>query len=155
MSSEMLLTQQKKRRKVISSEMLLSPHDLNIGSTRTIFRKDMKKRKKVMSSEMLLSPHDLNIGITRTIFRKDMKKRRKVISSEMHLSPHDLNIGKKESTEKVTVPGTLRTSGFVSLKENSITVKDTSPDEAISTNGMLSMTKYKIHQKYGFVEVSN
>ena len=77
------------------------------------------------------------------------------MSSEMHLSPHDLNVGNKETIAKVTIPGTLRTNGFVSLKENFVTLKDITLDEAISTNGMLLMTKYNILQKYGFVETSN
>ena len=64
-------------------------------------------------------------------------------------------LGNEETIEKVTVPGALRTSGFVSLKENSSTVKGTSPHEAIRTNGTLSMIKYNILQKYGFVETSN
>ena len=124
----------KKRRKVISSEMQLSPQD----------SKKKKKRRKVISSEMLLSQQE-----------SKKKKRRKVISSGMLLFPHDLNIGNEETTVKATVPGTLRTSGFVSLKENSSTVKGTTPDEAISTNGTLSMIKYNILQKYAFVETSN
>ena len=70
------------------------------------------------------------------------------MSSEMHLSPHDLNIGSKETIAKISIPGTLHTNGFVSLKENSRTLKDTTPDEAISTNGMLSMTKYNIFHIY-------
>ena len=64
-------------------------------------------------------------------------------------------LGNEETSEKVIVPGTLRTSGFVSLKENSSTVKGTSPDEAIGKNGTLSMIKYNILEKYGFVETSN
>ena len=64
-------------------------------------------------------------------------------------------LGNEQTSEKVTAPGTLQTSGFVSLKENSSTVKDTTSDEAANTNGMLSMTKYNIFQKYGFVEASN
>ena len=74
------------------------------------------------------------------------KKRRKVKEVKV-----DLNIGNKETIAKVTIPGTLHTNGVVSLKESSRTLKDTTPDEAISTNGMLLITKYNIFQKYGFV----
>ena len=52
-----------------------------------------------------------------------------------------LVLGNKKATEMATFPTTFFTYGSVSMKNDSRTVDNTTPDEAIRTNGMLAVIK--------------
>ena len=57
-------------------------------------------------------------------------------------------LGNEETREKVTVHGTLLTYRFVSPKDDSSTIENTTPDTKINTNGMFSVTNNFTNSRY-------